>query len=151
MSRSLKLKKATFKPTKRERVIPAATQAIPTIPMAVVKKQTSYFEISKWATLSGMYWNRLNTARNSHGSVAAQVVKLNKQHGIHVDLGSLVAPECTKVMDLHNQMFVLELEMDELMELITALGKCSSLLYEESAESDNVQELDDDGSLPDLG
>jgi hypothetical protein len=54
-------------------------------------------------------------------------------------------------MDLHNQLFVLELEMDELMELITGLGKCSSLLYEESAESDNVQELDDDGSLPDLG
>jgi len=73
------------------------------------------------------------------------------QPPIHVDLGSLVAPECTKVMDLHNQMYVLELEMDELMELITALGKCSSLLYEESAESDNVQELDDDGSLPDLG
>ena len=46
MSRN-KLKKATFTPAKRERVIPATTQAIPTIPMAVVKKQTSYFEISK--------------------------------------------------------------------------------------------------------
>lgn len=89
--------------------------------------------------------NRLNTVRNSHGSVAAQVVKLNKQHGIHVDLGSLVAPECTKVR-FADQMYVLELEMDELMELITGLGKCSSLLYEEAAESDNFQELDDDGS-----
>jgi hypothetical protein len=46
MSRN-KLKKATFTPAKRERVIPAATQAASTIPMAVVKKQTSYFEISK--------------------------------------------------------------------------------------------------------
>lgn len=45
-------------------------------------------------------------------------------------------------------MYVLELETDELMELITALGKCSSLLYEEAAESDNFQELDDDGCQP---
>lgn len=49
MSRN-KLKKATFTPAKRERVIPAATQAIPTIPMAALassEARTSYFEISK--------------------------------------------------------------------------------------------------------
>jgi len=44
---SSKLKKGTFKPQKRERVIPAATQAAPAVPMAAVKKQTSYYEISK--------------------------------------------------------------------------------------------------------
>jgi hypothetical protein len=71
----------------------------------------------------------LTTARNKYGQVLLQILKFNRNLGIHIDLKTLEEVNASnKYNNLYNELFALELEIADLETSLSSCGKATAVL-----------------------
>jgi hypothetical protein len=97
-------------------------------PVTRVTTKTKYMDTKRYTDKFGAAIRALTTAHNKHHQILLQLLKLNRVVGIHLDLTDTTGNENSKYNTLYNDLFALEIEIEELNASISELGKVTDIL-----------------------
>ena len=84
----------------------------------------------------------LTTARNKYGQVLLQLLKFNRNLGIHVDLNDIEELNASnKYTSLYNELYALELEISDLETSLNFCGKATDILNVSSQPNSDTETL----------
>jgi hypothetical protein len=97
-------------------------------PVTRVTTKTKYMIVKRYTDKFGQIGRALTTAHNKYNQTLLQLLKLNRVVGIHLDLSESTGNDESKYNSLYNELFALEIEIKELEENISLLGKVTDIL-----------------------
>lgn len=112
MTKQLKLSKRTTKPT----------------PVWKLNSENSYVRTQLYLAEFATQQKALAKAHNKYEAVLHRLVKLNRELGIHYELTDAVGSNADKFNALYNELYVLEKEINQISNTLSALGKATSHL-----------------------
>lgn len=93
-------------------------------PVTKIENVNSYISLKLFADKFATEHKALTTARNKYGQVLLQLLKFNRNLGIHVDVSDVEDANATnKFITLHNELYALELEINELEKALNLVVK----------------------------
>ena len=96
-------------------------------PVTKIKSTNSYITLKLFADKFAKEHKALTTARNKYGQVLLQLLKFNRNLGIHVDLNDIEELNASnKYISLYNELYALELEISDLETSLNSFGKATS-------------------------
>jgi hypothetical protein len=98
-------------------------------PVTKIDSTNSYISLKLFADKFAKEHKALTTARNKYGQVLLQILKFNRNLGIHIDLKTLEEVNASnKYNNLYNELFALELEIADLETSLSSCGKATAVL-----------------------
>lgn len=98
-------------------------------PVTKIDSTNSYISLKLFADKFAKEHKALTTARNKYGQVLLQLLKFNRNLGIHVDLCEIEEVNASnKFISLYNELFALELEIHNLETSLNLCGKATDIL-----------------------
>lgn len=98
-------------------------------PVTIINSENSYIALKIFADTFAQEHKALTTARNKYGQVLLQLLKFNRNLGIHVDLQDIEEVNASnKYITLYNELFALEIEILNLETSLKNCGKATDIL-----------------------
>jgi hypothetical protein len=98
-------------------------------PVSKIDSTNSYITLKLFADKFAKEHKALTTARNKYGQVLLQLLKFNRNLGIHIDLNDIEEVNASnKYNNLYNELFALELEISDLETSLESCGKATVIL-----------------------
>lgn len=102
-------------------------------PVTKIDETNSYISLKLFADKFAKEHKALTTARNKYGQVLLQLLKFNRNLGIHVDIKELEEVNASnKYNSLYNELFALELEISDLETSLKSCGDATDILNQSS-------------------
>jgi len=102
-------------------------------PVTKIDKSNSYISLKIFADKFAKEHKALTTARNKYGQVLLQILKFNRNLGIHVSLPDVEDVNASnKYISLYNELYALELEIHSLETSLNVCGKATDILNNSS-------------------
>jgi len=98
-------------------------------PVTKIDSTNSYISLKLFADKFAKEHKALTTARNKYGQVLLQLLKFNRNLGIHVELNEIEEVNASnKFISLYNELYALELEIHNLETSLNLCGKATDIL-----------------------
>lgn len=98
-------------------------------PVTKIDSSNNYISLKLFADKFAKEHKALTTARNKYGQVLLQLLKFNRNLGIHVDLNEIEEVNASnKYISLYNELYALELEIQALETSLNNCGKATDIL-----------------------
>ena len=111
-------------------------------PVTKIKSTNSYITLKLFADKFAKEHKALTTARNKYGQVLLQLLKFNRNLGIHVDLNDIEELNASnKYISLYNELYALELEISDLETSLNLFGKATDILNESPQPNSDTETL----------
>ena len=125
---------STIKPATTSKVV-TKTKVVTAYrgPVTKIDSSNSYISLKLFADKFAKEHKALTTARNKYGQVLLQLLKFNRNLGIHVDLNEIEEVNASnKFISLYNELYALELEIQALETSLNNCGKATDILNNSS-------------------
>jgi len=111
-------------------------------PVTKIKSTNSYITLKLFADKFAKEHKALTTARNKYGQILLQLLKFNRNLGIHVNLNDIEELNASnKYTSLYNELYALELEISDLETSLNSFGKATDMLNESPQPNSDTETL----------